>query len=212
MADSRGQPAVVSYGSTPVPERKDLRRRPRGLLAARGGTPRSHVASAARTSATGRCGAVPVDTPGWFPVATGLPSPQGRPRQWSPGLDPGEGLYDQETSQETPQGPADRPSPDPGPPPGRTPPPAAAPIRPATPSPTRRSCPSSSATAAGRSAPSPSPGRSWRKVDGLFGLVGINAETLQRRGLGEAKAASVIASLELARRLAHAEIPEARCP
>jgi DNA repair protein RadC len=44
--------------------------------------------------------------------------------------------------------------------------------------------------------------------DGLFGLVGIDAERLQRRGLGTAKAASVIASLELARRLAHAEIPK----
>ena len=38
--------------------------------------------------------------------------------------------------------------------------------------------------------------------------MGIQAETLQRRGIGEAKAASVLASLELARRLARAEIPE----
>jgi DNA repair protein RadC len=45
--------------------------------------------------------------------------------------------------------------------------------------------------------------------DGLFGLVGVvHAETLRRRGLGEAKAASVLASLELARRLAHAEVPQ----
>lgn len=43
---------------------------------------------------------------------------------------------------------------------------------------------------------------------GLPGLVGIRAEALQRRGLGEAKAASVLASLELARRLARAEVPE----
>ena len=46
------------------------------------------------------------------------------------------------------------------------------------------------------------------EVRGLVGLVGIQAETLQRRGIGEAKAASVLASLELARRLARAEIPE----
>ena len=38
--------------------------------------------------------------------------------------------------------------------------------------------------------------------------MGIRADALQRRGLGEAKAASVLASLELARRLARAEIPE----
>jgi DNA repair protein RadC len=44
--------------------------------------------------------------------------------------------------------------------------------------------------------------------DGLLGLVGIDAERLQRRGLGEAKAASVLASLELARRLARAEVPK----
>lgn len=44
--------------------------------------------------------------------------------------------------------------------------------------------------------------------DGLLGLVGIDAERLQRRGLGEAKAAAVLASLELARRLAHAEMPK----
>lgn len=46
------------------------------------------------------------------------------------------------------------------------------------------------------------------EVRGLVGLVGIQAETLQRRGIGEAKAASVLASLELARRLARADIPE----
>jgi DNA repair protein RadC len=44
--------------------------------------------------------------------------------------------------------------------------------------------------------------------DGLLGLVGIDAERLLRRGLGEAKAATVLASLELARRLAYAEIPK----
>jgi DNA repair protein RadC len=44
--------------------------------------------------------------------------------------------------------------------------------------------------------------------DGLLGLVGIDAERLLRRGLGEAKAATVLASLELARRLAYSEIPK----
>jgi DNA repair protein RadC len=44
--------------------------------------------------------------------------------------------------------------------------------------------------------------------DGLLGLVGIDAERLLRRGLGEAKAATVLASLEMARRLAYAEIPK----
>ena len=46
------------------------------------------------------------------------------------------------------------------------------------------------------------------ETSGLPGLVGISAEALQRRGLGQAKAASVLASLELARRLARAEVPE----
>ena len=45
--------------------------------------------------------------------------------------------------------------------------------------------------------------------DGLFGLVGVHdAETFRRRGLGEAKAASVLAAIEVARRLAHAEVPQ----
>ena len=43
--------------------------------------------------------------------------------------------------------------------------------------------------------------------DGLFGLVGIHAPMLRRKGLGDSKAASVLASLELAKRLARAEIP-----
>lgn len=43
---------------------------------------------------------------------------------------------------------------------------------------------------------------------GLAGLVGIQPEGLRRRGLGEAKAASILAALELARRLAHAEVPK----
>lgn len=44
--------------------------------------------------------------------------------------------------------------------------------------------------------------------DGLFGLVGVRAEALRRRGLGEAKAASILASLELARRLAENQVPD----
>lgn len=43
---------------------------------------------------------------------------------------------------------------------------------------------------------------------GLFGLVGVSAEVLRRRGLGEAKAASLLASVELARRLARQEVPK----
>lgn len=45
---------------------------------------------------------------------------------------------------------------------------------------------------------------------GLFGLVGVRPEALRRRGLGPAKAASVLAALELARRFARAEMPERR--
>ena len=44
--------------------------------------------------------------------------------------------------------------------------------------------------------------------NGLFGLVGVQAQALRRRGLGPAKAASVLATLELARRFARAEMPE----
>ena len=43
---------------------------------------------------------------------------------------------------------------------------------------------------------------------GLAGLVGVAATSLQRRGLGPAKAASVLAVLETARRLARAEVPQ----
>jgi len=42
----------------------------------------------------------------------------------------------------------------------------------------------------------------------LDGLVGVRPEALLRRGLGEAKAASVLAALELARRLAEGRVPE----
>jgi DNA repair protein RadC len=43
---------------------------------------------------------------------------------------------------------------------------------------------------------------------GLLGLVGVSPELLRRRGLGEAKAASVLASVELACRLARREVPK----
>lgn len=46
------------------------------------------------------------------------------------------------------------------------------------------------------------------ETGGLPGLVGIRSDALQRRGLGEAKAASVLAALELARRLARSELPK----
>ncbi|QQR72479.1 MAG: DNA repair protein RadC [Holophagales bacterium] len=43
---------------------------------------------------------------------------------------------------------------------------------------------------------------------GLAGLATASAASLRRRGLGEAKAASVLAAVELARRLARAEVAE----
>lgn len=43
---------------------------------------------------------------------------------------------------------------------------------------------------------------------GLLGLVGVSPEVLRRRGLVEAKAASLLASVELARRLARQEVPK----
>lgn len=43
---------------------------------------------------------------------------------------------------------------------------------------------------------------------GLPGLVGARAGDLRRRGLGEAKAASVLAALEIGRRLAKGSLPE----
>jgi DNA repair protein RadC len=49
-----------------------------------------------------------------------------------------------------------------------------------------------------------------REAGGLMGLVGIRCDALQRRGLGAAKAAPVLAALELARRLVRAEIPRRR--
>jgi DNA repair protein RadC len=42
----------------------------------------------------------------------------------------------------------------------------------------------------------------------LGNLVGAQPEVLQRRGLGEAKAAALLATLELARRLADSELPQ----
>ena len=46
------------------------------------------------------------------------------------------------------------------------------------------------------------------EAGGIEGLIGIRPAALQRRGLGEAKAASVLAALELGRRLAHVDLPE----
>ncbi|HSL83674.1 MAG TPA: DNA repair protein RadC [Thermoanaerobaculia bacterium] len=46
------------------------------------------------------------------------------------------------------------------------------------------------------------------ETGGLPGLVGIRLDSLQRRGLGEAKAATVLASLEIARRLAEFDLPD----
>lgn len=45
---------------------------------------------------------------------------------------------------------------------------------------------------------------------GLAGLVEVSASSLVRRGLGEAKAATVLAAVELGRRLARARIPRRR--
>ena len=46
------------------------------------------------------------------------------------------------------------------------------------------------------------------EVGDLSGLIGIRPEALRHRGLSEAKTASVLAALELARRLARSRIPE----
>lgn len=46
------------------------------------------------------------------------------------------------------------------------------------------------------------------KHGGLLGLVGVSPEVLRRRGLGEAKAASLLAAVELACRLARLEVPK----
>jgi DNA repair protein RadC len=43
---------------------------------------------------------------------------------------------------------------------------------------------------------------------GLAGLAALDAGSLQRRGLGSAKAATLLAALELARRVARAELPD----
>ena len=49
-----------------------------------------------------------------------------------------------------------------------------------------------------------------RDVGGLPGLVAAGAHTLRRHGLGPAKAASLLAAVELGRRLAREEMPERR--
>lgn len=43
---------------------------------------------------------------------------------------------------------------------------------------------------------------------GLLGLQGVGAETVRREGLGPAKVATLLASVELGRRFARAELPE----
>lgn len=49
-----------------------------------------------------------------------------------------------------------------------------------------------------------------REAGGLAGLVSSRPGTLKRRGVGDAKAASLLASLELGRRMARARLPERR--
>src|SRR6202035_2637794 len=45
-------------------------------------------------------------------------------------------------------------------------------------------------------------------VDGLAGLLGMSAPSLRRHGIGPAKAASVLAAVEIGRRLAREELPD----
>jgi DNA repair protein RadC len=47
-----------------------------------------------------------------------------------------------------------------------------------------------------------------QEVDGLPGLLGVSPRALRRHGLGAAKAASLLAAIELARRLAREEVPQ----
>lgn len=47
-----------------------------------------------------------------------------------------------------------------------------------------------------------------RESGGLQGLLGVRPEALRRRGLGEAKAAALLAAVELGRRLARAQVPD----
>jgi len=47
-----------------------------------------------------------------------------------------------------------------------------------------------------------------QEVDGLPGLLGVSPRALRRHGLGPAKSASLLAAVELARRLAREEVPE----
>jgi DNA repair protein RadC len=49
-----------------------------------------------------------------------------------------------------------------------------------------------------------------RQVGGLSGLFEASAVSLRRRGLGEAKAATVLAAIEIARRVARAQVPARR--
>ncbi len=47
-----------------------------------------------------------------------------------------------------------------------------------------------------------------RDADGLAGLLGLTPATLRRSGLGPAKCASLLAAIEIGRRLARARLPE----
>ena len=47
-----------------------------------------------------------------------------------------------------------------------------------------------------------------REHGGLQGLLGARPEALRRRGLGQAKAAALLAAVELGRRLARAQVPD----
>src|SRR6185503_4755087 len=43
---------------------------------------------------------------------------------------------------------------------------------------------------------------------GLSGLLGAGSSSLRRSGLGDAKAAAILAAIEIGRRLAHGQLPE----
>lgn len=47
-----------------------------------------------------------------------------------------------------------------------------------------------------------------RASGGLAGLLGAGCSSLKRAGLGDAKAAGILAAIEIGRRLAHGELPE----
>ena len=47
-----------------------------------------------------------------------------------------------------------------------------------------------------------------RERSGMAGLVGLDPESLRRPGIGPAKAAALLAAVELGRRLARSELPD----